>query len=128
MFPLTIGAITLTGWDGYSYVDVFGRTYWSGAATPSAEDAADCVTTQRTPPQLSPVVRSQSATVVISRMTDAEVSALYESQHPSAQRAVLISTSEGLISEAHPMFSSLVYALDQLGIIALDRWDALLAP
>jgi hypothetical protein len=42
--PLAVGDITVVGWDGYSYIDTLGRTYWSGAAEPSAEDATDVIT------------------------------------------------------------------------------------
>ena len=47
IFPLTVGSVTLTAWDGFSYVDDAGRTYWSGAAEPSAEDAADALNNPR---------------------------------------------------------------------------------
>ena len=56
IFPLTVGALTLTGWDGYSYVDVLGRTYWSGAAEPSEADAQDAVTTRREPVATEPQI------------------------------------------------------------------------
>lgn len=41
IFPLTVAGLTLTGWDGFSYVDELGRTYWSGAESPSEADALD---------------------------------------------------------------------------------------
>lgn len=43
IFPLEIGDVTLTGWDGFSYVAEDGRTYRSALAEPTAEDAAACV-------------------------------------------------------------------------------------
>lgn len=45
--PLVLGSVTLVGWDGFSYVDDAGRTYWSGAAEPTAEDAAECLAAPR---------------------------------------------------------------------------------
>lgn len=47
--PLVVGAVTLTGFDGFSYVGDDGRTYWSGATEPSEADAVDAVTNPRTP-------------------------------------------------------------------------------
>lgn len=47
--PLAVGNIEIVNWDGHSYVDRTGRTYWSGQE-PTAEDAADAVTTLRIPP------------------------------------------------------------------------------
>ncbi|MDP1581508.1 MAG: hypothetical protein Q8M02_14645 [Candidatus Didemnitutus sp.] len=48
--PFEVGAVTVTDFDGFSYVDANGRTYWSGVAEPSEADAFDCVTNPRTPP------------------------------------------------------------------------------
>lgn len=54
LFPLVVGALTLVAWDGFSYVDEAGRTYWSGASEPSETDAADALAKPRIPtPQLS---------------------------------------------------------------------------
>lgn len=47
--PLTIGSITLVGWDGASYVADDGRTFYT-ANLPSAEDAAAAVATPQNPP------------------------------------------------------------------------------
>ena len=51
--PLTVGNVEIVGWDGHSYVDRAGRTYWSGQE-PSAEDATDAVTTPRAVPPTVP--------------------------------------------------------------------------
>ncbi|HLP26665.1 MAG TPA: hypothetical protein VK477_13375 [Acidobacteriota bacterium] len=50
IFPLVVGALTLTAYDGHSYVKANGETIWSGAAEPSEADATDAVTTPRTRP------------------------------------------------------------------------------
>ena len=72
--------------------------------------------------------RTQSGATVIRRLTDAEIVALDSSSHPAAIRAKMLAQSEGVISEADPDFTALTGALDQLGIIASDRWEVLLAP
>lgn len=47
--PITVGDITLERWiEGHTYEDSLGRTYYSGAASPSVEDAEDCIATPRT--------------------------------------------------------------------------------
>ena len=71
---------------------------------------------------------TQSGATVIRRLTDAEIVALDSSSHPAAIRAKMIAQSEGIISESDPDFASLTGALDQLGIIAANRWTDLLAP
>jgi len=72
--------------------------------------------------------RTQSGATVIRRLTDAEIIALDSSSHPAAIRAKMIAQSEGVISEADQDFAALTGALDQLGIIAANRWEVLLAP
>jgi hypothetical protein len=72
--------------------------------------------------------RTQSGATVIRRLTDAEIVALDASKHPAAIRAKMIAQSEGVISEADQDFAALTGALDQLGIIAANRWEILLAP
>jgi hypothetical protein len=47
--PLAVGGIEVVGWDGYSYVDRAGRTYWSGES-PSEADALAAVGTPRAIP------------------------------------------------------------------------------
>lgn len=70
----------------------------------------------------------QSGATVIRRLTDTEIVALDASKHPAAIRAKMLAQSEGTISEADPDFAALTGALDQLGIIAANRWEILLAP
>ena len=72
--------------------------------------------------------RTQSGATVIRRLTDAEIVALDASKHPAAIRAKMLAQSEGVISESDQDFSALTGALDQLGIIAANRWEILLAP
>lgn len=72
--------------------------------------------------------RTQSGATVIRRLTDAEIVALDASKHPAAIRAKMLAQSEGVISEADQDFAALTGALDQLGIIAANRWEVLLAP
>ena len=56
------------------------------------------------------------------------VFSLMSSKHPAAIRANMLAQSEGVISESDQDFSALTGALDQLGIIAANRWEILLAP
>ena len=77
---------------------------------------------------VSSIPRTQSGATVIRRLTDAEIVALDASKHPAAIRAKMIAQSEGVISESDQDFTALTGALDQLGIIAANRWEILLAP
>ncbi len=70
--PLQVGNVEIVGWDGFSYVDRSGRTYWSGAE-PSEVDCADAVQNPRPCP--APVVIMTPLTV-LSRLTPAEEMAL----------------------------------------------------
>jgi hypothetical protein len=72
--------------------------------------------------------RTQFNATVIRRLTNTEIVALDASKHPAAIRAKMLAQSEGVISEADQDFASLTGALDQLGIIAANRWTDLLAP
>lgn len=65
--PLTIGVIEIVSWDGYSYVDRDGRTYWSGVVEPTETDAIDSVSTPRTPPAPVPERLSRSEFIVAAR-------------------------------------------------------------
>lgn len=62
--PLAIGDIEIVGWDGFSYVERNGRTYWSGE-TPSEADALDAVGTPRVQPatDIGPPVGTRMALV-----------------------------------------------------------------
>lgn len=130
--PLSAPGLTVTAHDGASYVLSDGRTLWASppaADTPPETIAAEVETLLANPPPPPAVAgpRSAPSSLVVDRLTDTELAALYNSTHPAAIRAVLLATSEGVISEAHPAFAGLVAALDALGIIAAARWDALLA-
>lgn len=72
--------------------------------------------------------RSQSARVVLARLTPAERAALRACTVPAIQDAYDIALIEGTVSEADADFPAFKVALDQLGIIAAARWEALLAP
>lgn len=78
----------------------------------------------------APVVapRKQTARVVLGRLTDAEYTALTTSPVVAIQRALETARIEAVISEADPDFAAFVAGCDALGIIAANRWDALLAP
>lgn len=65
--PLAVAGVEIVGWDGFSYVDTSGRTYWSGAAEPSEADALDAVQTPRTPPAPVPAVVARSQFVIAAR-------------------------------------------------------------
>lgn len=78
--PLAVAGVEIVGWDGYSYVDRTGRTYWSGLAEPNAEDAADAVETPRTPPAPVPDVITRAQFIIAARrqlgLNEGEVFAL----------------------------------------------------
>lgn len=71
---------------------------------------------------------SQSARVVLARLTPAEKAALRACSVPGIQDAYDVALIEGRISEADPDFPAFRAGLDALGIIAAARWPALLAP
>lgn len=71
--------------------------------------------------------RSQSTRVVLSRLTDAEYTALTTCPVVGIQRAVDTARAEGVISEADPLFVPFKSGAAALGLIAENRWDALLA-
>lgn len=77
--PLDVGNVEIVNWDGHSYVDRTGRTYWSGQE-PSADDAADAVTTPRSVPPEVPQVISRSQFVIAARrvlgITEGDIFAL----------------------------------------------------
>ncbi len=74
--------------------------------------------------------KRQETGIVRRRLTPAEKQALHAACASSWQIAdfVALADSEGIIDESDPQFSDAVAALDSLGIIAADRWPALLAP
>jgi hypothetical protein len=93
--------------------------------TPS-EDAVEFDIANPPAPPAAPL--RQSTDIVVDRLTDAEIDALTAPTAPTvARRAWLAATSTGLISQADPRFASLTAALDAAGIIAANRWPALLA-
>jgi len=65
--PLEIGGVEIVSWDGHSYVDRAGRTYWSGEAEPSADDAKAAVETPRTPPAPVPAEISRAEFIIALR-------------------------------------------------------------
>jgi hypothetical protein len=65
--PLVAAGVEIVNWDGYSYVDTTGRTYWSGAAEPTEADALSALTTPRTPPAPVPAVVARSQFVIAAR-------------------------------------------------------------
>ena len=77
----------------------------------------------------APTIRKQSARVVLDRLTTQERAALHTARQSSAEldAFVLKAVSEGTIIEADPEFAAAVTALDAAGIIAANRWAALLA-
>lgn len=99
----------------------------SGAPSP-ANAATDIAHAISNPPVI-PTIRKQSARVVLDRLTTQERAALHTARQSSAEldAFVLKAVSEGVISEADPEFAAAVTALDAAGIIAANRWPALLA-
>lgn len=109
--------------DGYE-----PSTEQDAAAWEAAQIAAGWTPAPLPAKPAQPEPRRQATDIILDRLTDAEVVALTSSAHPAARRAWLAATSTGTVSETDPRFPALVSALDQLGIIAAARWDALLAP
>jgi hypothetical protein len=72
--------------------------------------------------------RVQKTDIVLSRLTDAEYDALTTSTVIGIRRAVDMARSTGTISDAHPAFAPFAAGAAALGIIAANRWPALLAP
>ncbi len=70
--PLPVSAVVIVGWDGFSYVDDSGRTYWSGAE-PSADDCKDAV---ENPRECPPPAIILTPLTVLSRLTAQEEAAL----------------------------------------------------
>ena len=99
----------------------------SGA--PSSENAAADIAHALANPPAIVVIHKQSSRVVLDRLTAQERAALHTARQSSAEldSFVLKAVSEGVISEAAPEFAAAVTALDAAGIIAANRWPALLA-
>ena len=72
--------------------------------------------------------RIQKTDIVLSRLTDAEYDSLTSSTVIGIRRAVDLARSTGVIADNHPAFAPFVAGAAALGIIAANRWDALLAP
>ena len=96
---------------------------------PSPANAASDIAHALANPPVIPTIRKQSARVVLDRLTTQECAALHTARQSSAEldAFVLKAVSEGVISEAAPEFAAAVTALDAAGIIAANRWPALLA-
>lgn len=122
--PLQVGQVNIVGWDGFSYIDENGLTYWSGLE-PSAEDCASSVNTPRVIPQ----VRVKKARTIMDRLTPTEYAALHTARmaNPEVDAFVLKAVSEGIIRDDDPDFAAAVTALDAAGIISSNRWGTLLA-
>ena len=95
---------------------------------PSPENAATDIAHAIANPPVIPTIRKQSARVVLERLTTQERATLHTARQSSAEldAFVLKAVSEGAISEADPEFTAAVTALDAAGIIAANRWTALL--
>lgn len=125
--PLAVGDTTLVGWDGFSYVDQSGRTYWSGAE-PSAADAADCLATPRTPPAPEQPPRELSKLTLRRRIRalgkEAALDAALDAV-PNARAdwddAQALRTDDPLFTTQAPAFKSALSLTD-------EQFTALLAP
>lgn len=127
--PLVVGDVTIVSWDGFSYVDTTGRTYWSGAAQATAADATDAVTTPRTPPAPVPtrVTRRQLLLALFSghAITRANIRAALEAIPDATQReAALIEFDEATEFErSHALIGQLaaVFSLSSSQVDAVFR-------
>ena len=91
---------------------------------PTEAELVDAITN----PPAMPVVLSQPAEIVAMRMTDAEIGALDTSTDARVRRFKMVALSNGIVSQAHPMFADGTQLLHALNIINLNRWPVLLAP
>lgn len=87
--PLAVAGVEIVNWDGYSYVDRAGRTYWSGASEPTEADALAALQTPRTPPAPVPQIISRAEFIIAARrvigLTEGAVFALL-SQLPAGEQ------------------------------------------
>ena len=106
-----------------------GRVFTTSQNGKTVEEVteADVIAALEATPPSAP--RKQSARVVLDCLTTQECAALHTARQSSAEldAFVLKAVSEGVISEAAPEFAAAVTALDAAGIIAANRWPALLA-
>lgn len=133
--PLEPVACSLGTWT-HSEVDAHGNVYLIATPTgatigirANGDLSAANIEADIASPAVPPVVRKQSTRLVLERLTNAERDALHAARYASAEldAFVLKAISEGAISDADPEFSAAVSALDAAGIIAANRWAALLA-
>lgn len=94
-------------------------------ADPSDEVLAAAI---ENPPAEPAAPRRQETRVVLDRLTPTEDAALFGSENLAVKKLLAKATSEGAIRDDDPDFPAARAGLDALGIIAADRWDALLAP
>lgn len=129
-----------TGVIGYRWLDVDGNPVDSGGsiayATPTTpgEDgtypdltAEAIIAAIANPPVATVAPRRQSTRIILDRLTAAEAQALMESTQWQVRLLVAKATSTGSIHEDDADFPAARAALDALGIVATDRWDALFA-
>lgn len=126
--PRTAAGVEIVGWDGYSYVDSAGHTYWSGAAEPSAADLDAALATLRTPPAPAAPAPVWSALAFFERFTEGEQLAIFASEDAAVRlfRAKLLAAQEVRADDPR-----VVAGLDLLvaqGLLTPARKAAILAP
>lgn len=96
----------------------------------SREDYAALVAAYVPPAEVAALPRIQSSDTVLQRLNEAEREALFTARRTVWQVDYFLTraATTATISDEDPDFPAAVSALDQLGIIAASRWDALLSP
>lgn len=126
--PLTLADTTLVGWDGYSYVDERGRTYWSGAAEPSAADAADCLAAPRTPPTPVAPPREISKLTLRRRIRSLGKEAAFDAALDAVPNARADWDDAQVLRTDDPLFTTQAAAFKAALALSDEQFSALLAP
>lgn len=124
--PYACSLGTVIGYEGNVYrIDTGdGRVIGIAAQTEPSPEAveADIAAPQPAPPL------HQSLEVVLTRLTDAELTALLDSTNPNVRRFVELAKIRGQIRQDNADFIAAAALLDSLDIVASERWPTLLAP
>jgi len=126
--PFDCALGTVVEIDGASYIIQTPSGKRIGMPANGEATAANVEADLANPPAPAPAVARQSTRTVISRLTDAELAALFGSDEWQIKAFVAMATAEGAIRSDDPAFVAGVPALNALNIIATARWELLLAP
>lgn len=99
----------------------------SAAWTPGEEEPTEAELIAAIVAPAPASVRRAETRTILDRLTTDEQAALLLSDVPAVRVMVAKATATGVIQDNDPDFPVAVAGLDALGIIAANRWDALLA-